>query len=150
MAVGSKMPSFSVIDHDGNPINSADLLDRCERGIVIFSFPRCSTPGCTTQACGFRDNYDEYKKLGFEVYGISADNPTPQSNWRTKQGFQYTLLCDKPRVALKALGIDKGGVSIHRSHFVIAKDGTVLQSMIGISPRESIEKALEGAKAAAK
>jgi peroxiredoxin Q/BCP len=149
MAVGSKMPSFSVIDHDGNPITSADLLERCERGIVIFSFPKSATPGCHKQACGFRDNYDEYKKLGFEVYGMSADNPTPQANWRAKSGFQYTLLGDKSRTALKALGIDKGGVSVHRSHFVIAKDGAVLQSMIGISPVESIERALEGARAAA-
>jgi peroxiredoxin Q/BCP len=96
-----------------------------------------------------RDNYTELQKLGFDVYGLSADNPTPQANWRAKSGFQFALLCDKPRAALKALGIDKGGVSIHRSHFVVAKDGTVLQAMVGISPGESIEGALEGAKAAA-
>jgi len=149
MAVGSKMPGFSVVTHDDKPVTSADLLARCEKGIVIFSYPRANTPGCTAQACGFRDNHAEYKALGFDVYGISADGPTPQSNWRAKQGFPYDLLCDKPRAALKALGIDKGGVSVHRSHFVVAKDGTVLQSLVGISPKESIAEALVAAKAAA-
>lgn len=146
MAVGSKMPAFSVLTHEGVPITSVELLDRCKTGIVIFSYPRAATPGCTTQACGFRDHHAEYESLGFDVYGISADNPTPQTNWRAKHGFHYDLLCDKSRAALKALGIDKGGVSVHRSHFVVRKDGTVAMAMVGVSPRESIEKALEGAK----
>jgi peroxiredoxin len=103
------------------------------------------------QACGMRDNYAELQALGFDVYGLSGDNPTPQANWRAKGGFQYTLLCGggDGRAALKALGVDKGGSSVIRSHFLIAKDGTVLQAMVGISPGDSIEGALAGAKEAA-
>lgn len=149
VAVGGKLPEFSVVDHEGGAVTSADLLARCGRGIVLFAYPKANTPGCHKQACGMRDNHAELQALGFDVYGISADNPTPQANWRAKGGFPFTLLCDKGRAALKALGIDKGGVSIHRSHFVIAKDGTVLQAMVGVSPGESIEGALAGAKEAA-
>jgi len=149
MAVGSKMPDFDVLDHEGAAVSSAALLESCEIGIVLFHYPRANTPGCHKQACGMRDNHAELKALGFDVYGMSADNPAPQASWRQKGAFPFSLLCDKSRAALKALGVDKGGVSVHRSHFVVAKDGTVLQAMVGVSPGESIEGALAGAKAAA-
>lgn len=71
---------------------SQDLIK--DNGIVIFFYPKANTPGCTTQACGFRDNYDELLKAGYKVYGMSADKPKSQANWRKKHNFQYNLLSD--------------------------------------------------------
>lgn len=59
-----------------------------EQGVVIFVYPKANTGGCTKQACGFRDNYDAIKAAGYEVYGMSADNPGPQANWRAKCEMQ--------------------------------------------------------------
>ena len=105
-------------------------------GVVIFSYPKANTGGCTKQACGFRDSYDKITAAGYGVYGLSADNPTPQANWRKKHDMQFHLICDTEREALKAFGMlskDK----IVRSHIVIGKGGVVEQLEIGVKPDKS-------------
>lgn len=65
-----------------------------DNGVVIFFYPRANTPGCTTQACGFQENYSAIEKEGYKVYGMSADKPRSQASWKKKHHLQYTLLCD--------------------------------------------------------
>lgn len=72
--------------------------------LVIFSYPKANTPGCTTQACGFRDIHEEIAKLNYAVIGLSADPPKSQKSWKTKNTFQYHLLSDPKKELLKKLG----------------------------------------------
>jgi peroxiredoxin len=86
-------------------------------------------PACTAPPAD-SDNYSAIEAAGFKVFGISADNPKPQANWRAKHAFPYGLLCDPSRDALKALGILQGG-KIVRSHIVAAKGGKLIDVRCG-------------------
>lgn len=103
--------------------------------------------GCTTQACGFRDNFDQFKAKGYDIYGMSADSPTSQANWKSKHSFPYSLLSDRSsdRRALKALGVNKG-TSISRSHIIIGKGGVVETVEYGVSPKDSVQLATDYVK----
>jgi thioredoxin-dependent peroxiredoxin len=113
-------------------------------------YPRANTPGCTKQACGFRDNYSELKKLGFEVFGLSYDKPKSQTNWINKYELQYKCITDTDGAVIKAFGASKAAKSILRSHVVVAKGGDIIDIQNGISPGDSFTTALETAKEAAK
>lgn len=65
-----------------------------DNGVVIFFYPRANTPGCTVQACAFRDKTAAIEKEGYKIYGMSADRPRSQANWKKKQRLEYCLLCD--------------------------------------------------------
>ena len=101
--------------------------------------------GCTKQACGFRDQHAAISAKGYHVYGMSADTPNSQLNWKTKYGFPYHLLSDrsKDRRALKALGVNKARASVQRSHLVIGRGGVVEQVRYGVSPLVSVDDATE-------
>ena len=123
-----------------------DLLQ--DKGVVIFMYPRANTPGCTKQACGFRDDYEEFEKHGFDVYGMSYDKPQSQLKWKIKYSLPYHLLTDESGDALKHFGAHKAPKGVIRSHIVIGKDGTVLDVQNKISPGDSFTGALETVKEA--
>jgi len=128
------------------PFNPAqDLVARS--GVVLFVYPRANTPGCTKQACGFRDQHAAIAAAGYAVYGLSNDNPTPQANWRKKHALPFNLLCDPQRTALAALGMARGGKTL-RSHIVIAKGGKIEQLAIGVGPLDSVSQATNAATSA--
>jgi len=144
--VGSMIPLDVTLKTDEDKeVSVKDLV--AEKGAVFFLYPKANTPGCTTQACGFRDNYAEFKTANFEVYGISMDNPKPLATWKTKQNFGYTLLSDPKQVLIKALGGSKTVKTVTRSHFVVEKGGKLLLASIGVKPAESQKAALEFVKA---
>jgi thioredoxin-dependent peroxiredoxin len=134
----STSPSLSCIPSKNK---QQDVL--AESGVLLFSYPRANTGGCTAQATGHNEQAAAYAKKGFKVFGISADKPTSQANWRKKHGFTYNLLCDPGHAALKALGWSKGGTSVARSHAVIGKGGKVLDAHSPISPKDSVALGLE-------
>jgi peroxiredoxin Q/BCP len=120
-----------------------DLLKEAqESGLVIFFYPRANTPGCTTQGCIYRDEYANFKKLGYKVFGCSADSPKSQTTFITKQKFNYSLLSDPQKELIKAIGASSGASTI-RSHIVIGKGGVLLDARIKISPKDSAAQALE-------
>ena len=140
IAVGAKAPDFTLPNQADEPVSLDDLL-KGKRGLVIFWYPRANTPGCTKQACGFTENYDTLTKQGFEVVGMSADNPTPQANWKRKHAMPFQLLCDRDKSVMKKYGVYKGD-KIKRSHVIIsAKDRTFLDVQIQISPLASVDLA---------
>ena len=113
-------------------------------GVLLFSYPKANTSGCTTQALGHNEQAAAYKAKGFVVYGISADSKTTQANWRAKQNLGYPLLCDPSFTVLKQLGwVKDGGASVKRSHAVIAKGGKVLDLHTPVTPKDSIALGLE-------
>lgn len=143
LAIGDNVDSVDVtlMKEDESTVTLSELTK--DKGAVIFLYPRANTPGCTKQACGFRDNYDGFTKSGFDVYGMSYDKPKSQLNWKKKYTLPYSLLTDEQGIAIKAFGASKAPKGIIRSHIVIQKGGKVLDVQNKISPADSFTSALE-------
>ncbi|WFD27829.1 thioredoxin peroxidase dot5 [Malassezia nana] len=135
LKVGDTLPALELLDQAEERVRIADL-----KKVVLFTYPRANTPGCTRQAQCFRDAYDDWKKAGYEVYGLSSDSPKAQTTWSKKLSLPYRLLCDPKRELIGALTGTKA--STKRSHFVIGEDGTLTLSAIGVKPGESSSSAL--------
>ncbi|CAH2353590.1 peroxiredoxin Dot5p [[Candida] railenensis] len=142
LEIGDKIPDWFFVDQDEKEIHLAKLDKPI---VVIFSYPKASTPGCTRQACGFRDNYNGLKSKAV-VLGLSADSPKAQKSFATKHGFQYSLLSDPSKKLLQALGGLKAERKIIRSHWIFV-DNVLKVKAIGVSPevsyttaKESVEK----------
>lgn len=130
-----------LLTNDNKEINLAQLTK--DTGVVIFAYPKAATSGCTVQACGFRDNYDGIRDAGFEVYGMSLDEPEAQTSWKIKENLQYSLLTDTDGTALKALGAYKEPHNVVRSHFVIEKGGKILLLENQVKSGESFNQIVE-------
>ena len=100
------------------------LENNLGKSVAIFTYPKASTPGCTNQACLFRDMYEELSP-SFEVYGLSNDSPKSNTNFKEKQKLPYTLLCDPKRELISKLGFAKAGGGTTRGVVVIDKEGKV-------------------------
>mgnify|MGYP001951316885 CR=1 FL=1 len=102
LKVGDKVPNFSSIDESGNPIH---LSDYAGKKLVVFFYPKASTPGCTVEACNLRDNYEELQSQGYELLGVSADSPRRQTNFKKKYNFPFPLLADEDHTVLNTFGV---------------------------------------------
>ncbi|PYH74023.1 thioredoxin peroxidase DOT5 [Aspergillus vadensis CBS 113365] len=111
---------------EGQKTTLKDLVDASEAGVVLFTYPRASTPGCTKQACLFRDNYDSITESGLSIYGLSADSPKANTTFKTKQRLPYPLLCNPTATLIAALGLKKSPKGTIRGIFAIDKHGKVL------------------------
>lgn len=146
-AVGEKAPDFELKKQDGTPVKLSDYQGK---KVLLFAYPKAGTSGCTTQACGFRDNFAKIETSNAVVLGISPDEPEDLAKWIEKESLQYDLVSDPDHSVLDAWGAwgEKnmyGNVyeGVIRSHWIIGEDGTVLDEQIKISPKKSIEKALK-------
>lgn len=126
---GDKAPNFSAVDQDGKMHNSVDYRGK---KLVVFFYPKASTPGCTAEACNLRDNWDRFQKEGYEILGVSADSPKRQQNFQTKQQLPFPLLADENKEVIDAFGVwgpkkfmGKKYHGIHRTTFVIDEEGTI-------------------------
>jgi peroxiredoxin Q/BCP len=125
------------------------LSDYHGQRVVLFFFPKADTPGCTTQACGFRDNFPVIQASNATVLGLSPDQPKALAKWRAKQNLGYTLLSDPEHQVAEAYGVwgekkmyGKAYMGILRSHVVIGPDGRVEDVQYKVSPEESVKSAL--------
>ena len=136
LEVGDEAPDVTLSNQDGKDISLREVVSK-NKIVVIFVYPRASTPGCTRQACGFRDNYTELKKHA-AVFGLSADNESSQKRFQTKQNLPYDLLCDPERKLIGLLGAKKTPKSGSiRSHFVFF-EGKLRFKRIKVSPEVSV------------
>lgn len=126
---GDKVPEFSAKDQDGNTINLSDYIGK---KLIVFFYPKASTPGCTAEACNLRDNYTELQAQGYELLGVSADSEKRQSNFKNKYEFQYPLLADEDHTVINAFGVwglkkfmGREYEGIHRMTFAINEEGIV-------------------------
>ncbi|KAG8883925.1 hypothetical protein FRB97_005599 [Tulasnella sp. 331] len=141
LQIGDGLPEWTFQNEKGEDIEIAKLAG--EKGLVLFLVPKADTPGCTTQACGFRDSYEDFEKYGYAIYGLSADTPVAQAKWQTKKNLQYSLISDPKRKLIHALGA-KTGSSTKRSHLVFEKgSGKLIEKKIGVKPADSPKHALE-------
>ncbi|CAJ2502864.1 Uu.00g102580.m01.CDS01 [Anthostomella pinea] len=112
--------------NDGTKTTLKALLDESESGVVLFTYPKASTPGCTTQACLFRDSYAELTNDGLAIYGLSTDSPKANTSFQTKQKLPYPLLCDPGATLIDAIGLKKSPKGTTRGVFAVDKAGKVL------------------------
>jgi|SRR5690606_11436387 len=129
LKVGDRVPEFSAQDENGNIINLSDYRGK---KLIVFFYPKASTPGCTAEACNLRDNYKELKAQGYELLGVSADSPKRQLNFKNKYQFPFPLLADEDHTILNIFGVwgpkqfmGKKYDGIHRMTFVMDGDAVV-------------------------
>ena len=141
---GDPAPDFTLPDADGNEMSLAALRGR---KVIVYFYPAASTPGCTKQACDFRDNLSSLQAAGFSVLGISPDSAQKQARFRDEEGVDFPLLCDPSRVVLEAYGAygekqlyGKTVTGVIRSTFVIDEQGTVEQAQYNVKATGHVAK----------
>ena len=121
---GDDLPDVTLIDQNGK---KTALIDFKGRPLVIYFYPKDNTRVCTAQACGFRDNYEDFQKVGAEVIGISKDSSNSHKKVSDKRKLPFILLSDPKKEALKAFGVPSSlfGLLPGRVTFIVDKDGKV-------------------------
>ncbi|RDI82358.1 hypothetical protein Vi05172_g7661 [Venturia inaequalis] len=121
-----------VETQDGTSVTLKKLVDESKAGVVLFTYPKASTPGCTKQVCFFRDDYSELTASGLSIFGLSGDSPKSNTTFKTKQKLPYDLLCDPSYGLIGAIGLQaKPAKKTSRGVFIIDKSGTVLAAETG-------------------
>ncbi|KAF7324496.1 AhpC-TSA-domain-containing protein [Mycena kentingensis (nom. inval.)] len=138
--IGDSLPSLTLKNEKDEDVEVSSLTE--DKGLVLFLVPKADTPGCTTQACAFRDVYADFTGLDYNVYCLSSDLPKAQAKWQTKKELPYPLLSDPKRTLITVLGAGEGGKT-KRSHFVFAKGGKLLEKKIPVKAADSSKLALE-------
>ena len=157
LRIGDSAPAFSLASDDGHIVSSASLKGQ---RYVLYFYPKDDTPGCTKEACAFRDNLPAFGKLGVPVFGLSADEEKSHAKFVKKYGLNFPLLSDPDHELLDAYGawVEKNMygrkyMGIQRSTFVIAANGKIEQVWEKVSPETHAEEViayLRGKKVAAK
>jgi thioredoxin-dependent peroxiredoxin len=144
LEVGDKAPTFSLPDADGNTVSLADYRGR---KVIVYFYPAASTPGCTTQACDFRDNLRDLTDAGLDVVGISPDKPAKLAKFRDEQGLTFPLLSDPDRKVLTAWGAfgektmyGKTVQGVIRSTFVVDEEGKVAEAQYNVKATGHVAK----------
>lgn len=121
LAVGTKAPSFTTIDDEGNTVSLSDFQGKI---VVLYFYPKDDTPGCTKQAQSFRDNYEEYQDKDMVVLGISRDDQASHQQFKEKYGLPFKLLVDTDGAITKAYDVDGGGYA-KRVTYIIDGEGKI-------------------------
>ena len=149
--VGTKAPSFSAKDDQGNTVTLAGLKGQT---VVLYFYPKDDTSGCTTQACEFRDAWAEVKEAGAVILGVSPDGETSHQKFRAKFDLPFPLLVDEDHAIAEAYGVwgeksmyGKKFMGIERSTFIIDEEGVVVEAWRKVSPKghaDRVREALAG------
>jgi thioredoxin-dependent peroxiredoxin len=144
---GAPAPDFELRSDEGDTVKLSALRGK---PVVLYFYPRDDTPGCTTEACEFRDAYDRFREQGVEILGVSPDTEASHRKFKSKYELPFTLLADPDHETAEAYGVWKEkrnyGKTYHgveRSTFVIDADGKVARAMRGIRPAGHAAQVLE-------
>jgi peroxiredoxin Q/BCP len=126
---GDKAPDFSAIDQEGKTHQLADFNGK---KLVVFFYPKASTPGCTAEACDLRDNFEQFQAKNYAILGVSADSQKAQLKFKEKYDFPFPLLADEEKAVIQAFGVwgpkkfmGKTYDGIHRTTFIIDENGII-------------------------
>lgn len=146
LKAGDQAPNFKAVDQDGN---SHTLADYMGKKLVVFFYPKASTPGCTAEACNLRDNWSTFQKEGYEILGVSADSQKRQTNFKNKYELPFPLLADEDKTVIEAFGVwgpkkfmGKEYEGIHRTSFVIDEEGKIQEVIQKVKTKAHAEQIL--------
>lgn len=147
LKIGDMAPDFEATTDTGETIRLSDFRGK---RVVLYFYPKDDTPGCTTQACGFRDNYLEIEERNAVVLGVSTDGVASHQKFKTKYDLPFTLLVDEDHHIIDQYGAwgekskyGKTYMGTIRSHYVIDEEGRIVDAQINIKPEQSVEYALK-------
>jgi peroxiredoxin Q/BCP len=147
LQIGDKAPDFQSINQDENAVSLSNFEGK---KLVLFFYPKASTPGCTLEACNLSDNYSRFVAQGYDVLGVSADSPKRQSNFKNKYEFPYDLLADEDKSVINAYGVwgpkkfmGREYDGIHRITFVIDEKGVIEDIITKVKTKEHTAQILK-------
>ncbi|MFD1315936.1 thioredoxin-dependent thiol peroxidase [Namhaeicola litoreus] len=146
LKIGDKSPVFEGVNQNNETIKSIDLLGK---KVVIFFYPKASTPGCTAEACDLRDNYEHFLNKNYEVIGVSADSVKRQKSFSDKNNLPYSLIADEDKKIIEAFGVwgpkkfmGREYDGIHRTTFVIDEKGKIENIITKVKTKNHAEQIL--------
>lgn len=144
---GDMAPDFELPSDSGKRIRLSDLRGK---RVILYFYPKDDTPGCTTQACGFRDAYPQIEEQNAVVVGISPDNVQSHLKFKTKHNLPFILLADEDHQVAEAYGVwgkksmyGREYMGVIRSHFVIDEQGRIVDAQIKVDPQDSVTRAVD-------
>ncbi|ALP04625.1 thioredoxin-dependent thiol peroxidase [Clostridioides difficile] len=147
LSIGTKAPEFTLEDKDGNKVSMSDFKGK---KIVVYFYPKDNTPGCTRQACAFRNAYDGFKKEDIQVIGISKDSIKSHQKFAEKHELPFILLSDPDLVAIKAFDVwkekkmyGKTALGVVRATYIIDENGIIEKVFEKAKPDTNAQEILE-------
>jgi thioredoxin-dependent peroxiredoxin len=147
LKIGDKAPDFNSIDQDGNPIS---LKDFNGNKVILYFYPKDSTPGCTAEACNLRDNYVMLLKKGYKIIGVSADDEKSHKNFIAKNVLPFPLIPDKEKIIIHNYGVwgkkklyGREYEGINRMTFIISEDGKIEKIFNKVDTKNHTEQILK-------
>jgi peroxiredoxin Q/BCP len=144
---GDPAPDFELLSDAGDAVKLSSLRGR---PVVLYFYPKDDTPGCTVEACEFRDAYDVFRERGAEILGVSPDDVASHGKFKSKYELPFTLLADPEHEVAEKYGVwgernsyGKKSMGIKRSTFIIDSDGNVARAMMGIKPAGHASEVLD-------
>jgi peroxiredoxin Q/BCP len=144
---GTIAPAFKTTDQDGESVSLKDLRGR---KVVLYFYPKDDTPGCTKEACSFRDAYSKFKKKGITVLGVSPDKEAAHKKFVTKYQLPFTLLADTDHSIAEAYGVwgekkfmGRTYLGVHRTTFIIDEKGKIRKIFEKVKPEDHASEVLE-------
>lgn len=148
LKIGDRIPDILGINQDGEEIKASDYTGQ---KLILYFYPKDSTPGCTAEACSFRDNFSELRKAGYQILGVSVDNEKSHKKFIEKQQLPFPLIADVDKKLVEIFGVwgektlaGRKYMGTFRTTFLINEDG-VIESIIGpkeIKTKEHAEQIL--------
>lgn len=149
--IGDKVKDFELLDQEGNSVKLSAFKGS---KILVYFYPKASTPGCTTQSCAVSEAKEDFAGLGCKVIGISPDQPGKQKKFDDKYNLGFTLLCDTEQKVANIFGVwgekkmyGKSYMGIIRSSFLLDEEGKIIKCWYKVSPKDTVpfaKEALEG------
>jgi len=144
---GDKAPAFTAKDQNGKTVSLSDFIGK---NVILYFYPKDDTPGCTAEACSFRDNYQSMLGKGFEVIGISTDNEKSHKKFEKKFSLPFTLIADPDRSIVEAYGLwveknmyGRKFMGTARTTFIIGPDGTINKIIAKVDTKNSSQQVAE-------
>ena len=132
LAAGDRAPEFALPDQNGRTVTLGDLCASTDKGVIVYFYPKACTPGCTKEACDFRDSLEALKAAGYAVVGVSPDPESAQAKFSNRHNLPFPLLSDTDHAVMEAWGVwgekknyGKVYTGVIRSTVVVGPDGTV-------------------------
>lgn len=150
LQIGDRMPSFEVLDQDGNTVKSEDFIGKGKKTIIYF-YPKDNTSGCTSEACSFRDNYAELTAAGYNVIGVSRDSSASHTGFRAKFELPFRLLADTGAQMHREFGAwgekkmyGKTVLGVLRRTFIFDENGILERIIEKVDTKNAAGQILEG------